>query len=251
MKKNELKGFAKGIILSLLVMSISFSALAAAKTIEVSTGIKLMVDGSAFVPKDVNGNVVEVFGYNGTTYVPIRAIGQAFGKDIGWDDATQTAIVGKSQATGYSRTNPAPVGQSQIIKVDNFMEKYTASVTITESYRGVEAWQKLKSANQFNTPPDKDHEYVLIKVKANATEIADDKSVSFNIYSFTAFSSENVEYPFTSAVDPEPEFSGKVYNNGTLEGYVSFLVNKNDTAPKVVFGEDYDGAGGIWFNISK
>ena len=42
---------------------------------------------------DANGKAVEAFIYNGTTYVPIRAVSNAFGADIGYDRNTQTISV--------------------------------------------------------------------------------------------------------------------------------------------------------------
>ena len=97
MKKQEIKGIVKGFVLAIFVMSLAVTALAATKNIEVSSGIKLTINGAAFVPKDVNGKEVEVFSYNGTTYVPIRAISEAFNKNVAWQGETSTvAITNKS-----------------------------------------------------------------------------------------------------------------------------------------------------------
>ena len=76
-------------------------AMAAGQMMNISVlpGMKLSVNGQSFVPKDANGNEVDVFAYNGTTYVPIRAISQAFGLEVGYDAATQTATVNGSQST--------------------------------------------------------------------------------------------------------------------------------------------------------
>lgn len=66
------------------------------KTIDVQyLDIKLVVDGVQVTPKDVNGAVVEPFVYNGTTYLPIRAIGETLGKEVDWDGNTRTVYVGK------------------------------------------------------------------------------------------------------------------------------------------------------------
>ncbi|MDR1503418.1 MAG: copper amine oxidase N-terminal domain-containing protein, partial [Prevotella sp.] len=46
--------------------------------------IKIIIDGIEFTPKDANGKTVEPFIYNGTTFVPIRAISEAFGVEVGW-----------------------------------------------------------------------------------------------------------------------------------------------------------------------
>lgn len=253
MKKDKRRGFISGVIATVLVFALSITCFAAAKTIQVNSGIKLKIDGAAFVPKDVNGKEVEVFEYNGTTYVPIRAISQAFGKEVAWDGATRTAIIGNNESSGsYNRQNPAPVGKAQTVNISNILEKYTATVSITEVLRGDEAWVKIKDANMFNSPAADGKEYILAKVKASVSNVQDDKAISFYTGSLTAYSANNVEYPMAyEVVEPEPVFDGKVFNGGTLEGYIIFAVDKSDKAPKAVFGAAYDGSGGIWFSLSK
>ena len=78
-----------------LVLGTGTAALAAGTVmnIAVNPGMKLSIDGEAFVPTDVNGKEVDVFAYNGTTYVPIRAISEAFGKEVSYDASTQTAVI--------------------------------------------------------------------------------------------------------------------------------------------------------------
>lgn len=63
------------------------------KNIEVVTGINIKVDGSKFIPKDINGEEVDVLLYNNTTYVPIRAISNIYKSDIDWDEETMTVLL--------------------------------------------------------------------------------------------------------------------------------------------------------------
>ncbi len=56
--------------------------------------IKIVVDGNEIIPTDANGNPVEPFIIDGTTYLPVRAVANAFGKEVGWDDATNTVYLG-------------------------------------------------------------------------------------------------------------------------------------------------------------
>ncbi len=78
-----------------LVLGTGTAALAAGSLVNISVtpGMKLSIDGESFVPRDATGKAVDVFAYNGTTYVPIRAISEAFGKEVGYDAATQTAVI--------------------------------------------------------------------------------------------------------------------------------------------------------------
>ena len=44
--------------------------------------IKIFMDGEEVTPKDGNGQSVEPFIYNGTTYLPVRAVSNAIGKEV-------------------------------------------------------------------------------------------------------------------------------------------------------------------------
>jgi branched-chain amino acid transport system substrate-binding protein len=70
------------------------------KHIEVTyNNIQLFIDGTKITPKDVNGKIVEPFIHNGTTYLPVRAVGEALGKTVDWDGATQTVYIGDMPVT--------------------------------------------------------------------------------------------------------------------------------------------------------
>jgi len=103
---KRFSGFICGVLVTLLVAGLASPALAAltAKTIEVYTGVTLYVDDVKFTPKNALGEEVEILLYNGTTYLPVRAIGEAYGKDIAWDDATKSAYIGYHEAP---ETQPA------------------------------------------------------------------------------------------------------------------------------------------------
>ena len=49
-----------------------------------------MLNGKEIVPTDANGNVVEPFTIDGTTYLPVRGIASALGMNVGWDGETNT-----------------------------------------------------------------------------------------------------------------------------------------------------------------
>lgn len=57
------------------------------RTIEVSERqVNVVIDGQR-----MEG---EPFVYHGTTYVPARAVGEALGKEVGWDESTQSVFLG-------------------------------------------------------------------------------------------------------------------------------------------------------------
>ena len=88
----------QGIVIGALAMALLVGGIAAAapltRDIRVTyRNIKLVIDGTEVTPKNVNGDVVEPFIYEGTIYLPLRAIGEALGKTASWDPETSTAFV--------------------------------------------------------------------------------------------------------------------------------------------------------------
>ena len=95
-KKSMFKGYVLGLLTALLVsvMVVPGFVATVAKTITVYTGITLYYDGVKVEPKDANGKAVEPLLYNGTTYLPVRAVSGLFGEDINWDGKTQSVYIG-------------------------------------------------------------------------------------------------------------------------------------------------------------
>ncbi len=81
----------------MLMLAILIIPAAAAKTyrqqIAVEYGISLEINGEQAVLTDPNGKTVQPFVYNGTTYVPIRAVAENFGAYVGYDSSDNTAFI--------------------------------------------------------------------------------------------------------------------------------------------------------------
>jgi hypothetical protein len=82
----------------MLVLNITASpALAASISKQLSVtyrDIKIVVDGTLITPKDSGGKTVEPFISNGTTYLPVRAVADALGKEVYWDGPNFTVYLG-------------------------------------------------------------------------------------------------------------------------------------------------------------
>lgn len=90
----------KGAVAGLLIGTTLTTGLAFAKNgIEAIqaeySDIKIYMDGILLSPKDANGKTVEPFIYDGTTYLPVRAVGEAIGKQVSWDGATSSVYLGE------------------------------------------------------------------------------------------------------------------------------------------------------------
>ena len=93
--KERFKGLIAGVLIGSVVAGGSAFAAANYKTIDVLfDNIKIVIDGEEIEAKDANGTKVEPFVYNGTTYLPVRAVGNAIGKDVSWDGVEKVVYLG-------------------------------------------------------------------------------------------------------------------------------------------------------------
>ena len=59
-------------------------------TAEVRPSVAILVDGVERTFYDASGKEVHAIYYNGTHYLPVRAIGELMGKNVNWDGSTRT-----------------------------------------------------------------------------------------------------------------------------------------------------------------
>jgi hypothetical protein len=82
-----------------LVFGMTTGALAAGNLEAISAylnrDIKIVYNGQAQFMTDTAGKVVYPISYNGTTYLPVRAVSGMLGVDVSWDGATSTVFLGK------------------------------------------------------------------------------------------------------------------------------------------------------------
>ena len=110
-----------------LMLSLSLTALAWDGTLTITIHpINILVNGEVFQPKDSAGNDVTCFTVNGCTYAPLRALTEAYGLEVGYDTATNTATVNKP---GQSSAPVAPVVNS-----NDFYSKWTVEEKPVTNY---------------------------------------------------------------------------------------------------------------------
>ena len=80
---------------------------------ELRDDFTVVVDGSVRTFTDANGKVVYPLLYNGSTYLPVRAIGELMGKAVSWDSSTKTVTLTGSLVTDadtFSGSGGIPAG---------------------------------------------------------------------------------------------------------------------------------------------
>ena len=125
---------AAAVALTLLVGGVSAAASGSItkKMIEANyMGIKLVVDEVEVTPMDASGNVVEPFTSEGTTYLPVRAVANALGKEVTWDGDTRTVYIGKvpgAEENWMTKLPPYQIGeQSKLYDGSDLKSYFTAS----------------------------------------------------------------------------------------------------------------------------
>ncbi len=75
-------------------IAVAFIILPLAINIYAADQISIIINGKSFQAHDALGNEISPIIYNDRTYLPLRAIGEAFGKAVDWDGNTNTVFIG-------------------------------------------------------------------------------------------------------------------------------------------------------------
>lgn len=99
MKPNKSwRSFAAGMLTMAMLFALVIPAVAAGSTQTLKDvmvgGIRIVIDGQELHPTDAGGNPVNPMIYNGTTYLPVRAVASALGKAVYWDGPSYTVYLG-------------------------------------------------------------------------------------------------------------------------------------------------------------
>jgi len=94
-KLKRLQGFIIGVIICSLAAGGIAHASPTTRALQARfNNIRVVVDGTEIHPRDAAGNRVEPFIIDGTTYLPVRAVGDAVGKAVYWDGPPFTVYLG-------------------------------------------------------------------------------------------------------------------------------------------------------------
>ena len=150
MMNNIFKRFAALALCTGMVTGTALAANTVYKNIRVQyCGIKLVVNGAPVTPKDANGSTVEPFIYNGTTYLPVRAVGNALGQDVSWNGNTKTVYIGMNETDTKAKkltpyeTNGMTVLEANGKTVTMMGKRYTQGLRTDYTYADCTALYNL------------------------------------------------------------------------------------------------------------
>jgi len=233
--KDKIKGFIAGICASVLLCSSAVFAESIEKTVTaVYNNIKIMIDGEEVTPKDVNGNVVEPFIIDGTTYLPVRAVASLLGKDVNWDGNTNTVYIGKM-----------PSNKTEYQLNTDIMNDFTDVSLVTINGKAVKgafynfyiaqnAYDTLLKSVCDNYSPDKTLQTMTIDSVPVAKALADDITITFRslfaVYNAAEKAGFTREASTKEQLDSAWENFTKQFNdeNEMAEFFASHAVKESD-----------------------
>lgn len=189
--------------------------------------IKVMVDGKELQTSK------EPFTYDGTTYLPIRAVAEAVGMDVTWDSATKTAILSSKpdvaevvEAEELAKEEPVEEEKKseRIGKILSKNEVNAGSARII--FKGAEEVNDLFGGIQLNfkmkNPSSQNYSITANNVKINGmkvdsgiyTSLNNDRDVEDNIRVYEKYLEEA---GITQLKKIEIEFS--IWNKDTYDHY--------------------------------
>lgn len=94
-RKQKLSYFLSGMMAALLMVSLIVPGFAVySKNVTVFPGVSIFVNDQKINPTDAKGNPVEAFIYEGTTYLPVRAVSEALDLPIQWEGTSKSVYIG-------------------------------------------------------------------------------------------------------------------------------------------------------------
>ena len=184
--KKYFKGFIIGVVISTLLISTALGT-SVKKTIEVVyNSVNITVNG-----KKVNADNIL---YNGTTYVPLRAVSEALGKEVGWDQNTKTASINDKDTIINKPVQPQTSAINEyLVKDDTGKALYSFKIN------------KVTNMNERNQYSDKNPAQVIL-IDYTYKNIANTEEVYLSeIYFKVVDSSGKIGYTYPNSVTNYPQ----------------------------------------------
>lgn len=218
MNKDMIKGFILGACTLALFASVG-TAFASGKLTSINVvkgGIKLYVDGKLVKPTDSDGKEVEPFIYEGTTYLPLRALSNAltnYQKPVTWDSDTSTIYVGQAPVAAqtditelepYSRNAHVYKGSDEQASFQILDKKFTPFNRLEGSKHpdGVVSWVSDKARYTYMLKSNYSQLYAQYVIPY--TTLGDTSKGTVSFYNVNKKGEETLIKEFTATAGDDP-----------------------------------------------
>lgn len=175
MKFQRIKDVCLGATVAALVMGAAPAAYAKVANMDIPVmfnNIKVVVDG-----KELKTDK-EPFIYEGTTYLPVRAVGEAVGKNVTWDAASKTVILGETEQKETEKEPEQP--EETASDNDSRLGKLSSKPSTNVNNMKIQCTGARESAGytdgievdfKFTNNSDLEHTVILDELKVNNKEV--------------------------------------------------------------------------------
>jgi len=142
------RGFIAGMLTMLLIISMvgTASATVAKVTKELEyKDIKVTLDGKQLDLRNAKGEPVEPFMFEGTNYLPVRALAESLGLSVAWDGANATVVLTSPQKQPEAPAQKTSFGEGMYL-VGKDIPAGTYLLTATSDTWGA-YWARLSDAS--------------------------------------------------------------------------------------------------------
>lgn len=167
--KHKFQGIIIGFLMAIILVSSVTYAATGQKSVKIFyNNIKIFIDGAQFTAKDTNGKVIEPFTMDGNTYLPVKSVANAFGKDVIWDSKKSSFYIGKKDrnqpdnyldkiqysyyGSGYDRNRFYKINGTI---TDHLKNDYTNGIILYDEYT-------------YKVEDDKDSAHIIIDYPLNS-----------------------------------------------------------------------------------
>ena len=175
MKFQRIKDVCLGATVAALVMGAAPAPYAKVANMDIPVmfnNIKIVVDG-----KELKTDK-EPFIYEGTTYLPVRAVGEAVGKNVTWDAASKTVILGETEQKETEKEPEQP--EETASDNDSRLGKLSSKPSTNVNNMKIQCTGARESAGytdgievdfKFTNNSDLEHTVILDELKVNNKEV--------------------------------------------------------------------------------
>ncbi len=150
--KKKLMATATAVTLITTIFTSSVGTWGAERTIDVSDDVTVYMDGEELELTDEQGNSVDAFIYNGTTYLPARAVTEANGNTVSWDGEDDRVDLNISTRT----TQTDDPTRAQLVPEDEKGYTFELSDNVTRTHVTYDNRYGIEIAADLYTPVDLD-----------------------------------------------------------------------------------------------
>ncbi len=155
MKKRFVALLSAATLVGGMTIGVSAAPVLEKITAHLNWGIAYEVNGKQWTPKDQSGNRIAAISYNNTTYLPVRAVSDALGVAVEYDNKAQKIKLGKKSDLTPITSEEIKLSYASVITKDKqhtvHNGKDYGSGVILNSINGVEKGFTLRPGGKHQT----------------------------------------------------------------------------------------------------